>query len=85
MPTIKTAVSIEQSLFEEIDRLAQEMQVPRSRIFALAVEEYLERRRNQQLLEALNQVYDESPLTAEEEAVLEAMRSQQRQTLEETR
>lgn len=85
MPTIKTAVSIERSLFEEVDRLAQEMQVPRSRIFALAVEEYLERRRNQQLLEALNQAYDESPLTAEEEAVLEAMRSQQRQTLEETR
>jgi hypothetical protein len=46
MANIKTAISIEDSLFEKIERLARDLKVPRSHIFVLAVEEYLRRQEN---------------------------------------
>ena len=39
MASIKTAISLQQSLFEQVDTLARELQVSRSRLFALAIEE----------------------------------------------
>jgi metal-responsive CopG/Arc/MetJ family transcriptional regulator len=72
MATIKTAISLDKSLFQQVESVAQEMQVPRSRLFVLAVEEFLRRRRNQALLEAINAAYIDFP-DLEERAVMEAM------------
>lgn len=71
--TVKTAVSLPEELFAEVDRLAKEMGVPRSRVFVMALESFLERKRNQALLEALNQVYAED-LTEEEQRQLTALK-----------
>ncbi len=71
--TVKTAVSLPEDLFAEVDRLAKEMGVPRSRVFVMALESFLERRRNQALLEALNQAYAED-LTEEEQHQLTALK-----------
>jgi metal-responsive CopG/Arc/MetJ family transcriptional regulator len=54
MATVKTAISLEDSLFKEVEALAKKMKVSRSRLFALALEEFLRRHQNQQLLEQLN-------------------------------
>ncbi len=37
MANVKTAISLEESLFHQIEAVAQEMQIPRSRLFVLAV------------------------------------------------
>ncbi len=71
--TVKTAVSLPEELFAEVDRLAKEMGVPRSRVFVMALESFLERKRNQALLEALNQAYAED-LTEEEQHQLSALK-----------
>ncbi|HYX05338.1 MAG TPA: hypothetical protein VE912_01260 [Bacteroidales bacterium] len=61
MANIKTAISIEKPLFEQVDDLAHELKTSRSRIFALAAQEFLQRHKNQKLLEAINDAYDDIP------------------------
>jgi len=66
MASIKTAISIQESLFEQVKLLADELNVSRSRIFVMAVEQLIERYQNQILLEEINQAYADIPDQAEE-------------------
>jgi len=81
MPNVKTAISLQQSLFEQVDALAQELAVSRSRVFVLAVEDFIQRRQNRQLLEAINEAYADLP-DAEEQTLRRQMRQQHRQMVE---
>ena len=82
MTSVKTAISIQKSLFEKVDNLAREMNVPRSRIFTMAVEEYLQRHQNRRLLAEINRAYEDEPSQAERE-YLERMRRQQKKAVKE--
>jgi len=66
MANIKTAISIDKPLFEEVDELAQELKTSRSRIFSLAAQEFIDRRKNQKLLQAINKAYEDIPDEKEE-------------------
>lgn len=81
MPTVKTAISIQESLFNQVNNLAEELQIPRSQLFTLAVEEFIKRYENRCIFEALNEVYAGAP-DPDEEALQEGMRRQQRQLVE---
>ena len=81
MANIKTAISLQQALFEQIDILAKEMEVSRSRFFALAAEEFIRRHQNQRLLEAINDTYDNLPDT-EEQSLHNARHQHHRQLVE---
>jgi metal-responsive CopG/Arc/MetJ family transcriptional regulator len=61
MEYVKTAISVNKPLFQEADELAREMKVSRSRLFVLALEEYIHRRQNRELLAQINAVYAEEP------------------------
>ena len=74
---VKTAISLEQSLFDELVRIAHNMQISRSQILAHALAEYLERRHNQELLAQINEAYADGPDDAEQ-AVLRHARQQHR-------
>jgi metal-responsive CopG/Arc/MetJ family transcriptional regulator len=74
MANIKTAISIEKPVFEEVDALAHELKISRSRLFALAAQEFIKRYKNQKLLDAINDAYDDLPDSAEE-TTLRQMRS----------
>lgn len=78
MANIKTAISIEKPLFEEIEALAKEMDVSRSHLFSLAAREYIQGHKNQKLLEAINTAYDDQPDVSEEK-LLTLMRSRHRE------
>jgi len=81
MANVKTAISIQQSLFEQAEALARELHISRSRLFALAVEDFMQRYENQRLLERINDAYADAT-TPEEQALLRRMRRQQRQMVE---
>ena len=81
MTNIKTAISLQQALFEQIDTLAKEMQVSRSRFISLAAEEFIRRQQNRKLLEAINDAYDDLP-DMEEESLRNAMNHHHRQLVE---
>ena len=61
MANIKTAISMEKPLFEEMESLAEELDVSRSHVFTLAAREFIQRHKNQRLLDALNAAYDDLP------------------------
>jgi metal-responsive CopG/Arc/MetJ family transcriptional regulator len=61
MATVKTAISIQEPLFHEVDALAREMSISRSQLFVLAVQEYLRQIRNRELLKRINQAYSGEP------------------------
>ena len=63
---IKTAISLEPSLFDELVSLARSMRVSRSHLLAQALAEYLERRQNQAMLARINDAYAEGPDEAEQ-------------------
>ena len=81
MANVKTAVSIQQSLFEQAEALAREMHISRSRLFTLAVEDFIQRYENQRLLEHINAACADIP-TPDEHTLLRRMRRQHRQMVE---
>ena len=52
--TIKTAVSLPKALFRRAEELAQEMKVSRSKLLTLALQDYILRMENEQLLKEIN-------------------------------
>ncbi len=66
MQNVKTAISIQKSLFEQAERLARKMKVSRSRLFALALEDYIHREQNRELLTQINAAYADEPDATEE-------------------
>jgi len=74
MANIKTAISLQKSLFEKVENLAHEMKVSRSRLFVLALEEYIHRHQNRRLLEKINQAYQGESEAGEQKRVRQMKR-----------
>ncbi|NBC29760.1 MAG: ribbon-helix-helix protein, CopG family [Spirochaetes bacterium] len=56
---MKTAASVPDDLFEEADELAARLHTSRSRVFAEALREYLDRHSPQRTTEAMNTAVEE--------------------------
>ena len=82
MGSIKTAISLNRTLFQEIEALAKEMNVSRSRLFVLAAQDFLERYKSKKLFEAINDAYDDMP-TSEETELLTEMRNRHSEAVKE--
>jgi len=61
MESIKTAISIDKSLFAQANALARKLKVSRSRLFVLALEDFIQEQENRDLLEKINAVYADEP------------------------
>lgn len=61
MESIKTAISIDKSLFAQANALARKMKVSRSRLFVLALEDFIREQENRELLAKINAVYENEP------------------------
>jgi metal-responsive CopG/Arc/MetJ family transcriptional regulator len=58
---MKTAISLDGQLLKEADQTARALGLSRSRLFSIALETYLRHRRQEQLLDQLNQAYSNEP------------------------
>ncbi len=65
MTTRKTAVSIDEELFVKADTLAADMGVSRSKLYAVALDNFLKQHENELLLAEINAAYS-TPLTPDE-------------------
>ncbi len=61
MPNIKTAISIEKPIFDQVNDLAKYLNISRSRLFAIAAQEFIQRHKNMELLQAINEAYEDLP------------------------
>ena len=78
MQNVKTAISLQKTLFEQADQLARSMNVSRSRLFVLALEEFIRRQQNRELLAQINAAHANEPDQAEQMLVRKARRSHRR-------
>jgi metal-responsive CopG/Arc/MetJ family transcriptional regulator len=67
---MKTAISLPDKIFEEVEKFAKEHQYTRSEVFVMAVKEFLEKKKTEEALNILNEVYSEAE-TPEEITVRE--------------
>ena len=58
---MKTAVSLPDDVFSEAERLARELGIPRSRLYADALAEYIRKHHATTLTAELDAVYSEQP------------------------
>jgi len=86
LATVKTAISMQQPLFDEVNELANELKVSRSKLFVLAIEEFIKKNENKKLLAQINQAYADSAVDVEavdmDKQQSIAMKKKQRQMLE---
>lgn len=54
---MKTAISVRDNLFQRVEKFSKEKKISRSQLFSEAVEEYLEKRENDDITANLNSVY----------------------------
>ncbi|MGH9755506.1 MAG: hypothetical protein ACREA2_22225 [Blastocatellia bacterium] len=81
MATVKTDISLSKALLEEVETVAREMKISRSRLFVMAIKDFIRRYQTRRLVEQFNQAYQDGP-DAEEQQQLHHMRRVQRELLE---
>lgn len=84
MPGVKTAISLDKNLFNKVNKIAHELHISRSRLFTLAVQDYIRKQETQSLLAQLNRAYEDQS-TEEENQVLESMRKSHKKINEQER
>ncbi|MEA1910136.1 MAG: ChpI protein [Spirochaetota bacterium] len=60
---MKTAISIPDNIFSAAENTAKKLNIARSQLYTKALEEYLSKHNNQNVLEKLNRVYSKNTET----------------------
>ena len=81
MQAIKTAISIEKNLFDQAENIARTMKVSRSRLFVMALQDFIEHQKNKEMLAQINAAYADEP-DATEQNLLRKSRRQHRRIVE---
>ncbi len=64
---MKTAISMPDDIFKDIDKLSKERRCSRSQVLTDAAREYIEKQKNKKMFEQLNKVYSEKETEQESE------------------
>jgi len=75
---MKTAISLSNDLFEKAEKTAQYMGIPRSRLYVIALEEYIAKHNGEMITQKLNEVYskiEQSEFDRDLEIGLESLRN----------
>lgn len=79
--SVKTAISMQEELFKEVNKLAGELHVSRSRLFVMAVQDFIKKKESQNLLSQINNAFSDHP-DSEEINIQNKMREKQSKKLE---
>ena len=82
MQTVKTAISIEKTLFEQAELFAHKMKLSRSKLFVMALQDFFKHQKNKELLAQINAAYSDEPDSAEQKLRMR-LRQQHRRTIRE--
>ena len=81
MHAIKTAISIDKNLFDQADIIARTMKVSRSKLFVIALQDFIEHQKNKEMLAQINAAYEDEP-DANEQTIRKIVRRQHRRIVE---
>ena len=79
MANVRTALSLQRSLLDDMEAIAQQMNISPSQLAAIALEEFIARYQSRQMLEQIDAAYADAP-DQDEQALLRGMRWHQRQS-----
>ena len=79
--SVKTAISLQEELFKEVNKLASELHVSRSKLFVMAVKDFIKKKESQDLLSQINNAFSDQP-DPEEIKLKIKMRKKQTKNLE---
>ena len=72
---------MQQNLFDEVNELASELQVSRSKLFVLAIEDYIKKNESRRMLSQINSAFSDFP-DENEKNNINRMKAKQRSLLE---
>ena len=81
MQSVKTAISIEKNLFDQAEIIAHTMKVSRSKLFVMALQDFIEHQKNKEMLAQINAAYSDEP-DATEQTLRRKSRAQHRRIVE---
>ena len=79
--SVKTAISMQEELFKEVNKLAEELHVSRSKLFVMAVQDFIKKNESKILLSQINNAFNDHP-DSEEIKVHRRMKRKQLKNLE---
>ena len=79
--SVKTAISMQEELFKEVNKLAGELHVSRSRLFVMAVQDFIKKKESHNFLSKINNAFSDHP-DSEEIKIQSNMRKKQAKKLE---
>jgi len=59
--SVKTAISLQEDLFKEVNTLASELHVSRSKLFVMAVQDFIKKEESKILLSQINNAFSDAP------------------------
>jgi len=59
--SVKTAISMQKELFNKVNETAKELKISRSKLFVLAVQDFIKKQESQRLLSQINTAFDDYP------------------------
>ncbi|MGI4787878.1 MAG: hypothetical protein ACRYFS_03405 [Janthinobacterium lividum] len=77
MAIVKTAISIDENIFQQAEEVASFLKVSRSRAFAMAMEEFAKRQKGEQITRQINESYTDEAAD-EDRKIVHQMRSAER-------
>ena len=78
MKMAKTTISIYEDLLRGAEQLANQMNISRSRLFSLALSNFIQRQKNFELFEQINKAYEDAPDINDKKWLREAKKRQRR-------
>ncbi|HEX5081487.1 MAG TPA: hypothetical protein VFY40_05545 [Blastocatellia bacterium] len=78
MVEVKPNISLSEPLLEQVEALAREMKISLDRLFSLALEEFIQRQQNRQLVDKINEAYADGPDEEDREWLAHARESYRR-------
>jgi hypothetical protein len=75
MSTVKTAISIEQTFLEQVDRLSHKLKMSRSQFFCLAARRLADQAETARLLQEINLANEDASLFKEDQKWLKRVNS----------
>jgi len=79
--SIKTAISMQEELFDQVNTLAGKLQISRSKLFVMAVQDFIKKEESHKLLLQINDAFDDHP-DSDESEIHHKMRLKQKKNLE---
>ena len=59
--SVKTAISLQEDLFRKVNMLARDLHVSRSKLFVMAVQDFIKKEESKKLLLQINNAFSDAP------------------------